>query len=256
MKIGHQAPPPYRSNTFRSVELPRDLGYCSSHNFVFSYEEETEKLYSGKPCIYTDSRYRIGSRDVYNYRRKGSLPQRTLKALFRLVESISNIPVGTIIKFGSDWYIPNKKVDFSYHYKVKTSKLLDIKYQVNDEEYLQDISDSPLAIRLAEKGFLISTNFDRRYVEDSDTYETYTTDIKYHTAYGKGKVVFFADVDVDNLSHRGEHYIMWDKINCFDKYSKCNTIDKDLGVDYIVGLLTTPNDLISDEQLNWTQANR
>lgn len=250
-KIGYLAPKGYRWNEFQCIKLPNNLGYCSSHNFVFNYEEERVKLYNGDPCIYTDSRYKI-SEEVYNARRKGSKFVRTLKSLFRIVEKIRNLPVGIIIKFTNNWYFADKNFTIAYNYKVKSSKLFNPNYEVNDLQYLDNLSDSELALALSEKGFLIRTEYDG-YIDYSKSEREYNKDVKYYFAYGYGKIAIFANEDIENLGCRGSKYVMWDKVGCFDKFSKCNTINKELGLDYIINLLTTPNDLLPEESINWTQ---
>lgn len=252
MKLGHQAPLGTRQTRFNSI-LIDDLHYCASHQFVFDPEEEEQKLYNAEPCIYTDTRFvesihnSYGQGYIYHHRRCSI----SLKACIRRIRKVRNIPVGTLVHFRTSWYYPEKKIDPSYIFKVRKENRFEPNYEINLPSYEYVFSSDPwandLVASLRTNGFIVSvypnTSFLLGMMNTAVSLlggECVDSNIpgEIAIAYGYGKKIGFSSGENDFRGYIiGEKNVLWDTFDEFDKWSRCNTIPKDLPVQDIVDIL-------------------
>ncbi len=260
-KLGHQAPKGWIYNDhFNHVEIEGDLHYCYSHDFVYNEVEEERKLYNAEPCIYTDGRYGGGKHNYYkncslyfSRRAWGKRYELSLKACMRIVNQCRNIPVGTIVRFGRDWYMGGKKIDFAYLYKVRKENSFDPEYQINKQSYKRNFDNCERSQKLTEalraNGFIVSVSkgnpdFIMGMIGSAQEYTTGQRDAdreaggQIATAYGHGMKIGFSSGDNTYMGYSyGVKSILFDYFGEFDKWSQCHEIDKDAGADEIVEIL-------------------
>ena len=247
--MGHNAPKGKRIHWYNNIEIEGDLHYCKSHNFVYNCVLEQEKLYNGQACFYTDSRFE-DSINFYHkcylyWARRGKCYQ-SLKACMRIVEKCKNIPVGTIVKFGVDYYYPGKKVRLSYSYKVKKENKLDVEFEINDPAFFNNFKtcerSKTLVDALRTNGFIVKVwnENPHRLIGDCEG-ET-------AMAWGYGKQIGFSPNDATFQGYGdGVENILWDKYGWFNKWSQCNRIKKTSSIQEILAILTTENKDEDDE---------
>lgn len=259
IKLGFQAPKNYRYKHFNNISIEGDYAYCESHNFIYNSEEQERKLYNAEPCFYTDSRYCDGDGNFFKrtylaQTQKGSIGF-SLKACFRIVENIRNIPLGTIIDFTQNWYIPNKKIDFGYRYKVKKENVFDPKYEINGKSFTDNFTNCEKSKKLVEdlrkNGFIVSVSSNSSFLLGMVNNACKLTgqagvdssiDGEIATAWGYGKKIGFSSFDNDYRGYsNGCDNILWDKFGEFDKWSRCNEIDKKTPNEEIIKILINNN---------------
>lgn len=269
-KLGHQAPRGMRLNDhFHYVTIDGDLHYCYSHNFVYNEVDEERKLYNGEPCYYTDNRYWD---DKHNYYKKcymywvrarwGRKYELSVKACMRVVNQCRNIPVGTIVRFGRDWYYTSKKkgnyIDMGYNFKIRKENLFDPQYEISAPSYSRDFHCCERSQKLTEalraNGFIVSVSkgnpdFIMGMIATAQEYTTGQRDAdkeaggQIATAYGYGMMIGFSSGD---NTYRGYSYgvksVLFDYFQEFNKWSQCYEIDKKLPADEIVKILLEPRE--------------
>jgi len=260
MKLGFQAPKKWRYKHFNNISVDGDFAFCKSHNFLYNSEEQERKLYDAEPCHYTDSRYYDGYGNFYKHAYLAQTPRRSrglsLKTCFRIVEHVYNIPLGTIVKFTQNWYIPGKRIDLGYKYKVKKENAFDPKYEINSKSFSKNFTNcersKKLVDALRENGFIVSVTGNSSFLLgmiDSASKLTgkgsvdTAIDGEIATAYGYGKKIGFSSFDND---YRGYSYgiksILWDKFGEFCKWSRCNEILKTASIEEILEVLKSKNE--------------
>lgn len=242
MKLGHQAPHGFRVNRFNSIEIEGDLHYCKSHNFVYNELEEKKKLYDGKACFYTDSRYVSSDNNFYNntklhWTRWKSI---SLKSCIRKVLNCKNIPIGTIVEFNWSYFYTNRNFNNQFIFKIKKENFEEINYEVNEPSYTNNFTNcsfsKKLTTSLRENGFLVSVmkneSFIGNMINAASQYtngeiEDTTIDGEIAIAFGHGKKIGFSSFKNNFQGYSdGEENILWDKFGEFDKWSRCNHIKK------------------------------
>lgn len=240
---GHLAPKGLREKKyFNKIVLPHDSELCYSRNTnsVYNIDVETEKLYTGSACAHTDKRFYTNSYSTERIKQSNSCL--SLKSCIRTINRIKNIPIGTKVHISSDFVFEDyPKVIIGYDYVRAKNNNIDIKYNVDKEEFTRVFTKKHFSYAfcklLRECGFLVKIN------------TTSNTNQEYAIAYGHNKRVMFAEFDVPTFSHRGGEFILWNKIDCFNKYADCNVIPKNTPFYLILDLLTTENDRISELDL-------
>lgn len=266
-KLGHQAPTGWRVNRFNFVTIRGDLHYCKSHNFVYNTEVEEFKLYMGLPCYYTDVRYvdtlHNYYKDTHLYWSRGKRREISLKSCIRRVLSCRNIPVGTMISFDHDWYLPGKKIDPSYYMKVTKENNFDPKYEINDVEFSNNFNTCKFSQELTEalraNGFIVRVkNKNPDFLMGMVSTATLYTTGKYEEptddggetaiAYGHGKKIGFSSGKNSFMGYsNGRKNILWDVYGEFDKWSRCNEIPKTTSIDEIIEILKEPNEKLNED---------
>ena len=56
-KRGHLCAKAWIPRYYGSIHCDGRIVFCEKHNFVYDVEKETDKLYMGLPCIFTDKRF-------------------------------------------------------------------------------------------------------------------------------------------------------------------------------------------------------
>lgn len=275
-QLGHQAPAGYRSNVFNYIELKGDFAYCSSHKFVYNVHEEKRKLYKAEPCFHTDNRYKNGNHNYYgncmlHWTRWQSVP---LKTLIRKLSKYRNIPLGTIVEFGSSFCVPDKKIRLSYLFKIRKENRFAPKYEINcyDGQFTNDEYANSLVSALRENGFIVhvdvtNENFIGSMVKVAARYVNrkckkknvfpkikmpnkekpavsfdYQEEGETAIAYGYGKKIGFSSFNDTYLGYSdGCNNILWDEFGIFDKWSRCNQIKKGTPINEIIEILKQPN---------------
>lgn len=252
-KKGHLAPKGWRNNRFNSINIKGDFAYCPSHNFVYDPREEERKLYNAEPCFYTDIRYSESFNNFYKstylYKRYEDI---SLKSCIRRTLKCHNIPVGTIVYFGKSWYYDGKKIDNGFNFKIKKENKLDIKYEINDPGFFKQFSDREFSQKLTDElrknGFIVkvysnNTNFISGLISSAALYtgnyvQPDVEEGEYAVAYGHGKMIGFSS---KNNTFRGYSSgcddILWYNFDEFDKWSRCNCIDKNTEIKDIIEIL-------------------
>jgi hypothetical protein len=256
-KLGHQAPRGYVDNRFNSIEIAGDFAYCKSHNFLYNAEVEEEKLYNALPCYYTDNRFKD---TMHNYYKNCMLhwtrwKNISLKACIRKTLSCYNIPVGTVVQFNKSWYIPNKKVDLSYAFKIKKENKFPIEFEINDPNFFKNFNTCEFSKNLTDalraNGFIVSVinknpDFISGMIASAVVYKGGEAEVsddggEIATAYGYGKKIGFSS---GNNSYRGYSdgcdCILYDYFGEFDKWSRCIGIPKTTPINEIVEMLKEP----------------
>lgn len=228
----HLSPRGFRSNyDFISINLEGDWHFCESHNFVYNSVTEEEKLYNGQPCFYTDQRYRA------NFYKETSLYIKrwkpiSLKSCIRRTLKCRNIPAGTVVYFGKNYYFPeNKNIDPGFQFKVKNENKFEPDYQITEPSFFNSFQNSSneLIERLRNEGFLVQVwNSNPGFIYGDN-------DGEIAIAYGFGKIIGFS---TENNSFRGYQNgcenILWDWFGEFDKWSRCNEIPKNTPIVEII----------------------
>lgn len=240
-KLGHQAPKKFRVNKFNSIEIDGDLRYCESHNFLYNKDEQEFLLYQGKPCYFTDNRFYDGNGNFYkNCYIKNSKKDLSLKSCIRKILSCKNIPVGTIVKFNKNWYYPDhRKINGSYKFKIRKENKLDINYEISDPTLFANFStcerSQKLCNELRNNGFLVKVYKNTLSYTKTSEYIDTKINGEIAIAYGYGKMIGFSSYDDDFQGYSyGIKSILWDRFGQFDKWSKCNEIDKNTDIDEII----------------------
>lgn len=230
----HLSPRGFRSNyDFISINLEGDWHFCESHNFVYNSVEEEEKLYNGQPCFYTDQRYQSGWANFYNetslYRNRWK--PISLKSCIRRTLKCRNIPAGTVVYFGKNYYFPNRNFKSGFEFKVKNENKFEPDYQVTEPSFFNTFKNfsNELVERLRNEGFLVQVwNSNPGFIYGDE-------DGEIAIAYGFGKMIGFS---TENNSFRGYQNgcenILWDWFGEFDKWSRCNEIPKNTPIDEII----------------------
>jgi hypothetical protein len=256
-KLGHQAPKGYIYGRFNDVSIRGDFGYCTSHNFVYNKEEEKRKLYHGEPCYYTDIRYRDGLNFYGNcYLKSSRWEDFSLKTAIRKTLNCRNIPVGTIVDFNKSWYIPGKRLDLSYRFKVRNENKFDLKYEINNPRYSANFNTCEFSLNLTnalrENGFIVSVeernvNFISSLISTAGAYIGNSIPIESEDgesaiAYGYGKKIGFSSGKNSLFGYsNGVENILFDYLGEFDKWSRCLQISKNTHIDEIVRILMEKN---------------
>ena len=230
----HLAPKKYRANfDFSSIGLEGDFEYCKSHNFVYDSIEEERKLYNAEPCIYTDIRYDI---DGLNFYKKAYLYMNrskplSLKACIRRVLRCRNIPTGTSVYFGKEYYYPKKKFDVGFEFKVKKENKFEPEYQINASCFFNSFKthSNELVERMREEGFLVQIwNSNPGFIYGDN-------DGEIAIAHGYGKIIGFSTGSETFRGYQnGCENILWDRFQEFDKWSRCEEIPKNTPIDEII----------------------
>jgi len=257
IKLGHQADKWFKVNTANSIEIKGDFAYCKSHNFIYNSETEEEKLYNGKACYYTDSRY-IDT--MHNYFKNAYLhwtrqKDISTKAAIRKTLKCRNIPIGTIVSFRKSWHFTgNRFIDNSYKFKIRKENKFDPKYEINRPEYNSKFTSCKwsqnLVNNLRDNGFIVFVQKNESFIGNMlTTAKAYTgADIskdtneiegEYAIAYGFGKKIGFSSYNNDFQGYSsGEENILWDKFGEFNKWSQCEQILKETtSIDEILKIL-------------------
>jgi hypothetical protein len=266
IKRGYRCAKGWEPKDFGLIHIDGDLHLCSGPDgdFVFNTEHETKKLYMGKPCVYTDTRFdteknlnSYHSTYVYYSRRKfdslrrssewckpnrtprqwGKLPI-SLKACIRKIRKVKGIPKGTVIEFANHWYYPGSKnvPAYVYIHNGKDSEY-EPNYQINEATFNNNFTEDVWAIELTDKlraaGFLVQV-----YNENPGLIYG-VSEGEMAVAYGFNKKIGFS---TGNNDFRGYHigcdHVLYDYYNCFDKWSKALIIKKTTPIDEIVRQLT------------------
>lgn len=258
VKIGHQAPIGRRVNTFNSIEIEGDFSYCISHNFVYNSEQEKEKLYNGKPCYYTDKRFYDSMHNSYHrcklhWTRWSDI---SLKACIRKVMRCKNIPIGTVISFEKSWYEVGSKFRNHFNFKVKKENKLDLQFEINHPSYSQQFTNCEFSKKLTEalreNGFIVSIKQNESFLGNlvnsaiaytgSKELQDTTIEGDVAVAYGYGKKIGFSSFNNDFFGYsNGCKNILWDRFGEFDKWSRCNEIDKTTSIEDILEILMRQN---------------
>lgn len=255
MKLGFQAPKKQRYKHFNNISVDGDFAYCESHNFLYNSEEQERKLYNAEPCHYTDSRYYDGYGNFYKHAYLAQTPRisrgLSLKTCFRIVESVHNIPVDTIVNFTQNWYIPGCKINFGYKYKVKKENVFNPDYKINGKSFNKNFTNCErsklLVNKLRENGFIVSVSGNSSFLLDmldqaskltgKESVDT-AIDGEIATVWGHGKKIGFSSFDNDYRGYsNGCNSILWDKFGEFNKWSRCEEILKDAPIEEIINLL-------------------
>lgn len=262
-KLGHEAPKNYRSNDFNSIQIQGDLSYCISHNFVYNKEEEKKKLYNGEACYFTDIRFIDSNHNYYGecFLHWTRWKDISLKACIRKVLKCRNIPVGTIVDFKSSFYYPNKKFNPSFKFKVRKENKLDLKFEINNPLYSNQFTNCEFSKKLTEalrkNGFIVRVEKNESFLSNmintsiAHTGKTDFIDSEIEgdiaIAYGHGKKIGFSSFDNDFMGYsNGCKNILWDRFDEFNKWSRCNEIDKSTPIEDIVAELMIPNPIEED----------
>ena len=259
-KLGHQAPKRWRYNRyFNYINISGDLHYCYSHDFVYDDVEEDRKLYNGEPCYHTDGRYISYKHNYYKecylyWTRSKWNMDISLKSCIRRTLQCKNIPIGTIVKFSHDWYFRNKKIDMSYHFKVKKENSFDPKYEINLAKFSRNFDNCERSQKLTDalraNGFIVGVSkgnpdFLMGMVASAQEYSTGVRGEdkedggQIATAYGHGRMIGFSSGE---NSYRGYGYgcenILYDFFGEFNKWSQCIEIHKTTPIDDVIKQLT------------------
>lgn len=255
-KKGYQAPKGWRINKFNFIEIKGDFHYCASHNFLYNSELEKEKLYNAQPCFYTDRRFFDGRHnffgETYLRWKRYEKNATSLKSCIRKTLHCRNIPIGTIVKFKSDWYYSGKKVNPSYNFKIKKENKFEVKYEINLPGYSRNFTTCEFSKNLVDalraNGFIVDVhssnpNFLSSIIGTAAAYtgqehEVVEEEGETAIAYGYGKKI---GISSSNSTLYGYSYacenILWDHFGEFDKWSRCNEIPKTTPIDQIVEIL-------------------
>ncbi len=254
LKLGHQAPHGYRVNKFNSIEIRGDFAYCESHNFVYNTEEEKMKLYNGLPCYYTDARFSDGKHNSFGQckLRWTRHEDFSLNTCIRNVLRCKNIPHGTLISFQKSWYTPKKKINNSFNFIVKKENNVNIEYEINEPSYSEQFTNCDFSKKLTDalrsNGFIVSVRNNSSHINNMlNTAIAYTggndfidskLDGEVAIAYGHGKKIGFSSFNNPLMGYYdGRDNILWDNFGEFDKWSKCNQIDKTVTIEDILKTL-------------------
>lgn len=255
-RIGHQSPKGFVINRFNSIEIPgyknnnKYFNYCKSHNFVFNVDEEEEKLYNALPCFYTDNRYVEGKHNCHlHWTRWKDI---SLKSCIRKTLRCRNIPVGTIVSFNKSWYYHKKKFGNGYNFLISRENKFDPQYEINGvftKNFTSCERSKNLVEELRKGGFIVSVYVNTHTITNMlNTAIAYTGNKDFKDpvingeiaiAYGYGKKIGFSSFNDDFKGYSdGCENILWDKFGEFDKWSRCNHIDKFTPTNEIIDILT------------------
>lgn len=254
IKLGHQAPKNRRVNTFNSIELEGDFAHCISHNFIYNSKEEEDKLYDGKACYYTDTRFEDSPYNFFEncYIHWTRFKEKSLKTCIRKTLKCKNIPIGTIVEFKKSWYESGVKFGNSFNFKVRKENKLNIEFEINDPEYSANFTDckfsQELTNELRKNGFIVKVENNDSFLmnmintaisltgEDDFVDNKITGEIA--IAYGHGKKIGFSSHNDDFMGYsNGCNNILWDKRGEFDKWSRCEEIPKTSQIKEIIEIL-------------------
>lgn len=259
-KRGYRCAKAWRPRTFGLIHIEGDLHFSPDGNFVYNTKIEEDKLYMGKPCIYTDTRFDTeegmnyyhstylyhSRRNFDNLRRSSEFrkPNRTprdwgklpisLKSCVRKVRKIKGIPKGTLIEFGNHFYYPGSKNIPSYNY-IHNGKDADYMpdYQINAECYTARFTTDEWANELCDKlraaGFLVSVwNSNPGFIYGESEGEI-------ATAFGFNKKIGFSTGNNDFRGYgNGCENVLYDYRGYFNKWSQALAISKITPIDDIV----------------------
>lgn len=262
-KLGHRAPKGWRLNSsFNNISISGDYAYCASHNFVYNTEVEKYLLYHGFPCYYTDIRYRDTVHNYYKstylYKARGEKFSLSLKSCIRRVLKCRNIPVGTHVQIGRDWYYPGKNIDPSFYMKVKKENKFDPKYEINNPKFTYNFNtcefSKNLTDALRQNGFIVEVenknpDFLMGMIATATMYkngvyeEPEPDEGEIAIAYGHGmKIGYSSRRDTFMGYSNGCDSILYDYFGEFDKWSRCIEISKETPIDEIIKILLTPRE--------------
>jgi hypothetical protein len=253
-KLGHQAPRKYKVNQFNYIEIDGDFAYCKSHNFVYNTEIEEEKLHNAQPCYYTDSRFMDTTHNYYKrtYLLWSRAKDVSLKACIRKTLKAKNIPLGTIVSFNKAWYIPKKKINGSFKFKVRKENKLDIDYKIDRLKFSKNFTHCKFSQELTEalrkNGFIVGIQDNESFLlgmvnsaiaaKGSTDFADSAIPGQVAIAYGHGRRIGFSSHADDFMGYgNGRKSILWDWFGEFNKWSQCYEISKETSVDEIVQLL-------------------
>lgn len=259
LKNGHQCSGRYVSNWFNEISVP-NMAYCKSHNFVYDPELEEVKLYNGLPCFYTDNRYRnsmlnfYGDCKIYMNRRM----YLSLKGCIRRTMKLKGLPKGSIVKFTKGYYHPGTHVDNSYHFKVKSSKPVDVEYEINSPGYSANFNTCDFSKQLTDvlrsNGFIVNVesknpNFLSGMIAMASAFKGNPIEVDNEggesaVAYGHGmKIGYSSNRESLYGYHSGCDNVLFAYFGHFNKWSQCRELSKDLSVDEIVASLLEPREI-------------
>lgn len=242
LKLGFQAPKKrIIKRKFMTAEVD-NFHYCISHDFWFDPEEQNRLLHYGKPCMDTDCGYREGRWNFYGnghmcWNRRKGFHVDTLK---RWVRKTRNLPVGTIVKLGHNYYGSTKKgttYSLGYKYKIKKENKFDPKYEISCSSFYKnfDVDEKckELVNLLRENGFIVSVkgtnpNFISSMISTAASYTgqapTEVSDEGGQTAiaYGHGLRIGITEGynSLYGYSDGCDNYL-WDYYDEFNKWSQC-----------------------------------
>jgi hypothetical protein len=213
-----------------------------------------KKLYNGEACFYTDVRYTESRNNFYGscYLYNTRWYDISLKSCIRKTLSCRNIPVGTVVEFRKSWYIPKKKIDLSYNFKIKKENLFEVKYEINDPRYFDNFKTCEFSKKLTDalrnNGFIVSVdssnqNFISGMLSTAAAYkgniaEPLNEEGETAIAYGHGlKIGFSSQRNTLYGYSYGEDNILFDKFGEFDKWSRCRQIRKNTPINEIIQIL-------------------
>lgn len=197
-------PKPF-TNHFSFADLPE--GWRTDKDIVYSRKGQQALLYDGKPCIYTDTRYQGQDFPIV----WGS----TAKALTRKLNRLRGFKKGQRIELVSRYV----GVPPSY-YKVKQARPLP-QFNADLPGYLLPVFDE-LGKALRESGWLVEIIGNVAY------------------AHGDGKRAGWSSgkTDRDQWHFHDGKTISYDQLGSFDKWAKCEKIDKSKSLTEILDVLT------------------
>ena len=162
--------------------------------------------------------------------------------------SCKNLPVGTYVHFTKSWYNPRKKINLDYVFKVKKENALIPQYEINAPGYFRNFSNckfsQELTTALRENGFIVNVKRNESFLMNMiNSAVTYTggetvdsrIDGEIAIAYGHNKKIGFSSFDNDFQGYSdGVEHILWDRFGEFDKWSRCNQIEKKTSIGEII----------------------
>lgn len=226
LKLGHQAPKGWRVNKCNEIELPLNLVYNPTYNFVYDKKEENRKLYNAQPCVYTDIRFDTEfENNNLHHLKQGPI---SIKAAIRKTLRCKGIPKGTLVQFSKSYYFPKYDIDNNYLFKVRKKNPNNIQYQISDPSFFNNFTTCKRSYKLVNalrnKGFLVQV--------------VIKNGVEMAFAYGYGKMVgFSAGNEPDNCYGLSSSNILWCNYGEFDKWSHCNPIPKSTSNEEILSIL-------------------
>jgi hypothetical protein len=234
-KLGHQSKWAVDDYNYINIE---GLHHCDSHNFCYNPEDEELKLYNAKPCIYTDERYHLSKNNWsgHTYLYSGRFKPISLKSCIRRTLACRNIPVDTIVKFQHSWHTVGKKINTSYLFKVRKENIFEPNYQVTKGRYLNNFKEcnrsQELVGALRANDFLVEVwNINPHILIGEEQGEL-------AIAFGNGYKIGFSSQDNTFMGYGdGTDNILYTKGIDFDKWSRCNLINKQESIGNILEVL-------------------